>query len=277
MEVVATTDLSTFAAEVAPWLSRDPVRNNVIATVISARLGGLVPPEDGILLLRIVGDDGQLAGMAIRTPPQAMLLPELPPAAIEALINYVHERTPDVLAFNGPVPVASEVARAVAARTGGEVKTSRAMGRFTLERVIAPAAPAGRPQVAEARDVSLLVGWTQSFHDDIGVPSEPDSSNVDRRVGKGLVWLWETADGPVAMTGMTEPAHGIVRLNLVYTPPPHRRHGYASALVAHLSQVILDGGNIPMLFTDLANQTSNKVYQAVGFVKLDEVGLFEVT
>jgi predicted GNAT family acetyltransferase len=277
VKVIADADLAAFAAKVAPWLAHDPVRNNVIATVISARLDGLVAPEEGLLLLRIVDQDGRLAGLAVRTPPQAMLVPHLPPEAITALIEYLGRHATDVDAFNGPAHVAQEIATAVAARTGAAMRQSRGLGRFTLNRVIAPVAPAGRPRPAEIDDVSLLREWVDGFHHDIGSSAEPDSSNVDQRVRKGLLWLWETTQGrPVAMSGLTEPTHGIIRVNAVYTPPEHRRHGYASALVAHLSQRILDGGHVPTLFTDLSNDTSNRIYQAIGYRKLDEAAHWQV-
>ncbi len=52
----------------------------------------------------------------------------------------------------------------------------------------------------------------------------------------------------------------------VYTPPDRRGHGYASAVVAGVSQHLLDSGfAFCTLFTDLANPTSNHIYQALGY------------
>ena len=59
--------------------------------------------------------------------------------------------------------------------------------------------------------------------------------------------------------------HGIT-VNLVYTPPEHRGRGYASNCVAALSQRMLDGGyQFCTLFTNLANPTSNDIYQQIGY------------
>jgi predicted GNAT family acetyltransferase len=58
----------------------------------------------------------------------------------------------------------------------------------------------------------------------------------------------------------------VVRISTVYTPPALRGRGYASAMVAAASQHALDGGAAACtLNTDLANPTSNKIYQAVGY------------
>ena len=52
----------------------------------------------------------------------------------------------------------------------------------------------------------------------------------------------------------------------MYTPPDCRRRGYASSLVAAITQQQLDEGRrFCFLFTDFANPTSNKIYQAVGY------------
>jgi hypothetical protein len=57
-----------------------------------------------------------------------------------------------------------------------------------------------------------------------------------------------------------------VSVGPVYTPPERRGRGYATACVAALSQTILDEGwAFCTLFTDLANPTSNSIYQKIGY------------
>lgn len=52
----------------------------------------------------------------------------------------------------------------------------------------------------------------------------------------------------------------------IYQPPERRRRGYASALVAALSQHQLDAGRrFCFLFTNLSKPTSNHIYQAIGY------------
>ena len=52
----------------------------------------------------------------------------------------------------------------------------------------------------------------------------------------------------------------------VYTPQPLRRRGYASAVVAELSQRELDAGQSwCSLFTDADNPTSNHIYTEIGY------------
>jgi predicted GNAT family acetyltransferase len=52
----------------------------------------------------------------------------------------------------------------------------------------------------------------------------------------------------------------------VYTPPELRGRGYATSCVAELSRNILQNGKeFCMLYTDLANPTSNSIYRKIGY------------
>ncbi|MEQ4523283.1 GNAT family N-acetyltransferase, partial [Nocardioides kribbensis] len=59
--------------------------------------------------------------------------------------------------------------------------------------------------------------------------------------------------------------HGVLRIGPVYTPAPHRGHGYAATAVADVAARALDHGHRPCLFPDRANPVSNHVYTALGF------------
>lgn len=62
-----------------------------------------------------------------------------------------------------------------------------------------------------------------------------------------------------------------VRIGPVYTPPAERGRGYASALVASISRDRLDEGKrFCFLFTDLANPTSNRIYERIGYERVCE-------
>lgn len=65
---------------------------------------------------------------------------------------------------------------------------------------------------------------------------------------------------------------GSSRIGPVYTPPEHRGRGYAAWVVALLTQQILDAGARPCLYTDQANPISNKVYERIGYVRVQDEG-----
>jgi predicted GNAT family acetyltransferase len=91
-------------------------------------------------------------------------------------------------------------------------------------------------------------------------------ATVRDRAERGLYWLWLGPDRqPVSLAGHTLPAAGVVRVGPVYTPPAERGHGYAAGATHAASSALLDGGHRVVLFTDLANPTSNALYQRLGY------------
>ena len=63
-----------------------------------------------------------------------------------------------------------------------------------------------------------------------------------------------------------------LRLFTLGVKPEHRKRGYASAVVASLSQRVLgDGKDFCTLVTDLANPTSNHIYAEIGYMRIADV------
>jgi predicted GNAT family acetyltransferase len=95
---------------------------------------------------------------------------------------------------------------------------------------------------------------------------------VRERIGGGRLWLWEDASGtPVSLAGRTAAAAGVSRVAPVYTPAGARRRGYGAAVTAACTADALatDASEV-VLFTDLANPTSNAIYQGIGFEPLSD-------
>jgi predicted GNAT family acetyltransferase len=67
----------------------------------------------------------------------------------------------------------------------------------------------------------------------------------------------------------------MVRVGPVYTPPELRGRGYAGAATAAASQAALDVGvREVVLYTDLANPTSNALYQRLGYRPVEDRVVF---
>ncbi|HUA47153.1 MAG TPA: GNAT family N-acetyltransferase [Solirubrobacteraceae bacterium] len=93
---------------------------------------------------------------------------------------------------------------------------------------------------------------------------------VDGSIRRHGLFLWE--DGrPVSMIGVNPAVAGVVRIGPVYTPAPRRRRGYAGSAVAAASRrALASDAERCMLFTDLANPTSNKIYAEVGYRRVGD-------
>jgi predicted GNAT family acetyltransferase len=80
------------------------------------------------------------------------------------------------------------------------------------------------------------------------------------------LYVLEDNGRPVSMAGYTREMQTVIGVAFVYTPPHFRGRGYASSCVAQLSQMALDNGFTKyVLYTDLANPTSNSIYQKIGY------------
>jgi predicted GNAT family acetyltransferase len=122
-----------------------------------------------------------------------------------------------------------------------------------------------------AADGELLEAWLGAFSRELDGEAPTIPGMVADRIGYGGLILWEDEGVPVSLAGLTRPARGTVRVGPVYTPPGHRRRGYGAAVTAAASRAALDGGAAAVvLFTDLANPTSNFLYQRLGYRHIED-------
>ena len=148
------------------------------------------------------------------------------------------------------------------------------MMSYELTRVKMPAIrPAGAMRIAESDDIDLLEEWGVQFTLDCNLPeaSSPDLRAVVRKKANQSIanksrTIWVVDGTPVSMAGAVRTAKFGTSVAWVYTPPAHRGKGYASQLVAELSQHLLDqGAPRCLLFTDARNPISNAIYQRIGY------------
>jgi predicted GNAT family acetyltransferase len=179
-----------------------------------------------------------------------------------------------------PVPglMAEEaVAEAFAAiwrsKTGAGYRIGMRQRIYELRQVVHPGYPPGEFRPAASDDVALVRQWARGFHEDCFGDGRYEQSirSAEEKVKNGTLYLW--VDGvPRSMAARTRPTPHGEAVGYVYTPPSQRRKGYASAVVARLSQQILDDGKqFCTLYTDLANPTSNRIYQQIGYTAIADV------
>jgi predicted GNAT family acetyltransferase len=142
---------------------------------------------------------------------------------------------------------------------------------------VQPAAPcAGQMRLAVASDEALLVEWFRAFHEEVDIDAFGDMATLFRvKSQAGQLFVWETV-GAVSMAGWAGKTADGVRIVYVYTPPGERGKGFASALVAALSQRLLDEGSPRcFLYTNAANPTSNKIYRSIGYSHVCDVSFYD--
>ncbi|MHB9033222.1 MAG: GNAT family N-acetyltransferase [Anaerolineae bacterium] len=219
-----------------------------------------------------VFDNAGLVLAALQTPPNPSVLLSTPrerlPEAARALVTFLDETGIELRGVNGPRESAEAVKEAWLLAHCGRAELEMRMRAYSLTRVEPPAGVPGRLRSASPADLDLAAEWVYAFN--LEASGEGDRaaarSNAELRLAAGSLYLWEDGGRPVSMAVSTRPTLHSISIGGVYTPPEFRRHGYASACVAALSQLQLDNGwEYVALFTNLDYPTSNHIYQVIGY------------
>ncbi|HST64639.1 MAG TPA: GNAT family N-acetyltransferase [Mycobacteriales bacterium] len=261
MEWIVETDAAAYGRRVLPWLQQDPIRNTVPATVLTARLDGTLP-ADGVWTAWL-SDAGAVAAVALRTPPRGVLHTALPDGAAATLAAVVPAGLPGA---SGPVPDVRAFVHAYAARTRSRPALDHLVRLYRLDTLVPPPPVPGRLRPLTAAEVGLLERWSVAFTADAHTLDEPVPGLAARLIEQGRQLVWEVDGEPVCLVGHRRPVAGVPRIGPVYTPPEHRRRGYAAAAVAATCARLLEAGAAAVvLFADTANPTSTGVYVRLGF------------
>jgi predicted GNAT family acetyltransferase len=257
-------DLLTYAGD---HLRSRPVEHSVMLTNAERRIAD---DQGDDLWCWVSTAGGEVAAAAMHTPPIGLYLSLGPDDAIRTVAGELHERGRELPSVGGPRRQAETFADAWAGLAGVTARTRARQGLYAADAVTPPSGVAGRIRRAESADVLLLRTWHAGFFTDTGHPVETD--DMAERVADGRLYVWDVDDKVVvSMAGITAPAAGVARVVLVYTPRELRGHGYASACVAALTaRQLAEPGRTCMLYTDLANPTSNGIYQAIGYRRIGE-------
>jgi hypothetical protein len=266
VRIVKVADAAEFLERAAPVLADEARHNLILGLAGTLRDDPSLYPEHELWL---VEERQAVAGAALRTPPYNLVLGG---GSEAALVLLAHETGGAIPGAVGAVPEIDNFV-AVCVRVHGVTPEPRVrQGIYSLDAVVPPSTPPGRPRPATTEDRALLVRWWGEFGvEALGAleqDEEQNGRNIDHKLtapGNGIA-LWEVDGEPVCAVGFGSPTTTGVRIGPVYTPAGRRGRGYASALTAHVSaEQLAAGRRFCFLYTDLANPTSNKIYVAIGY------------
>jgi predicted GNAT family acetyltransferase len=275
MTWVLTEDLAEYVATAGEFLRSRPVQHTIQLTVVeSLRARGLATfgqPAPLFGWWRAPG--GEIAAALLHTPPYPVLLTSLPEEAAQLLAEALLARGRPLPGVNAEQSAAAAFAAAWSALTGASAHLARRSRLFRLGQLTPPAPlPPGAPRVATVADRTLLESWLVAFGEEINDVQRDAAEVIADRVSYGGLTLWEVGGTAVALAGLNRPAAGVVRVGPVYTPREHRQRGYGGAVTTAVCRAGLGAGAAEVvLFTDLANPTSNALYQRLGFLAVDDL------
>ncbi|MFC9824269.1 GNAT family N-acetyltransferase [Streptomyces erythrochromogenes] len=267
-----TSDLAAYRAAAGPAVAARPVPNTLLLSVADAleRRGLHAFGPEAPVFGWWTGPDGAVSGALVCTPPHPLQLGALPGEAVGALADAL--TTEPLLAGLRAINARRPDAEALALAWGRPTVVAEEHRLYRLAGLVAPQpAPTGRARVATEADLPLLVGWLEAFHAEVEIPAGPSEAQVRDRLSYGGFLVWEDGGAGVSLAAFSRPIGSASRIGPVYTPPGLRGRGYAAGVTHAASEAAYAAGAAEVvLFTDLANPTSNGVYLRLGYRPVED-------
>lgn len=270
MDWIVYTNPSAFAEKVEKLLYKNE-------DIYSLFLGILNQIKDGRYeeyFLATMEIEGEVAAACLMTPPhpfQLVVFQELPDLEKE-IVHRVLASGMVVDAVVGDRDIAHRFADAWVRRVGGEIKVLMHQGLYRADAVNTRLEKSpGTWRVANKKDASLLEEWMLLFEEETGIamstPAEA-ARKIDSFIEMKEVYVWEVDNEVVSCMKKSRPSKHGITVSFVFTPKKHRRKGYARTLVAEVTEELLGEYDFVMLYTDLQNPTSNKIYKEIGYEQI---------
>ncbi|MFJ2202929.1 GNAT family N-acetyltransferase [Streptomyces violaceusniger] len=275
-----TEDLDGFLAQAGDFLHSRPALHTVPLTVTEAlRTRGADAYGAEAPLFGSLERAGDIRAAFFRTPPRRLYLTPLTPEEADTLAAHLARLGRPLPGVSADHDTATAFAKAWQRHTGATPTLHERERLYRLGTLTPPEPlPEGRGRIAGEQDREQLILWHREFVTDIGgTPAADNSSWADTRIAHGRVRFWETPDGtPVSMAGVTPMVAGQIRVAPVYTPAHLRGRGYAGAATVEMSRTALAAGAAEvLLFADLANPTSNGLYQRIGYRPVTDFAVYD--
>jgi uncharacterized protein len=272
MKVVRHKSAAEFLNRAGSWLQTAEAENNLILGIGAFFNANSSRPKIQPYFLT-VEDEGTIAGAALMSPPRQLLITAMPDEAVIELAVYM-------LSVSAPVPGLAGIASKTelfanywTGRTRQTCRVKRTDRLYACTAVLPLTNSPGRLRPATSDDQTLLSEWCVQFCLDAGIEDEITffKGRLPHKIADGSLFVWE-AETTVSMAGFERETAGGAAISWVFTPSHLRGRGYATSCVAALTQRMLDAGKrFCCLYADLANQTSNSIYQKIGYRPICDV------
>jgi len=261
LKVVFSEDPEFVLSRAAVFLSSQPVLHNLVLSILHARVAH---GDQGRYWMAIQRED--VVGVVLQSPLTfAATLTPMKPQVATAMADAIADAGIPLPGVNGDAATAAIFSGQWSERSRTAATPFQGNRLYELLEVAEAPDVEGKLRQAGQKDRDLMILWTRAFQHEIGESDDDTELRVDRGLAAGQLWLWDRDGETVSMAVAREPVDGVVRLSGVYTPPEKRKHGYAGACVHALSKWLRDAGYRCVLYTDLANPTSNSVYRRIGY------------
>jgi uncharacterized protein len=265
-------DVNEFSLKVEPILIQKEDVNSLFLGVLQGIKSGLYENA----FMATIEEEAKVIALFQMTPPHPLNMIFVDENRLEESMdllikNLLATRTelPSIISLK---PWAYHFAEKWEAVTGMTNKLVMDQGLYRLDQVNETLEESpGSWHFAKREDCGLIEEWYYLFAVEAVLPIPSRNviqESVARMVDKQEVFLWEDDGEIVSMMKKSRPTEHGVTVSLVYTPKEKRRKGYARTLVAAISNELLKDYDFCVLYTDMMNPTSNKIYKEIGYVKI---------
>jgi predicted GNAT family acetyltransferase len=255
------------------FLERREAENNLILGICASLADGemdLTSPP----IAMTVEHSGEVQLVALHTPPQKLLLSTGSTDAATELGRAWESALSGVM---GP----SEVAAAFSLAWPGEQReVVQRMRVYRCTQLVAPAPIEGALRVANPSDAAFACSSVIAFNQEAKNPGtvEGVTRMVNELIDAERLFVWERDGELVSIATARQPTPHGIRIGYVFSPPRHRGRGYAGAVTAGATQAMFNlGYEFCFLFTDLANPTSNRIYQRLGYQPMEDYDVWQLS
>jgi len=272
MEFKRYQDVHEFAVKAEPILSKGEDVYSLFFGVLQAIKAGRYENP----FMATIEEDGEVMALFQMTPPHPLNFIIANGNRLEECMDLVIGNLLELEIEIGSIislkPWAYSFAGKWETRTGIGHQKLMDQGLYRLNNVNETLEQSpGAWRFAEKGDCPLIEKWFNLFEKDAGVPLTP-MEDVKKRVASFVdeqeVFFWEDNGKVVSMMKKARPSKHGVTVSFVFTPKEERKKGYARTMVAAGTKELLKKYDFCVLYTDMMNPTSNKIYMEIGYERI---------
>ncbi|CUB09432.1 FR47-like protein [Bacillus cereus] len=261
-------EIVNFKEAVTPFLEKNEQENNLIL--------GVLQMVQQPIFMGVVKQEEEIAIVFLQTEEKKQIIIATSEMVEEDIVELAKQLTkiyPDIPGLIGNKKVVQKLAEEIAVLENKKTTVAMEQGIYELKQVKKKWNGDGVFREVNSDEIPLIEKWIYQFCKDVNLPTtkEEAEQTAHTLITNHRLFGLEVDEKLVSVAAKTRPTKNNITVNFVYTPKEARKKGYASNCVATLSQRMLDEGyKTTTLYTDLANPTSNKIYQEIGYEQIAE-------
>ncbi|MGH1259097.1 MULTISPECIES: GNAT family N-acetyltransferase [Bacillus] len=261
-------EILNFKEEVTPFLEKNEQENNLIL--------GVLQMVQQPIFMGVAKQEEEIAVVFLQTEEKKQIIVATSEIAEEDIVELAKKLTKvysNVPRLIGNKKIVQKLAEEIAVLENKKTTVAMEQGIYELKQVKKKWNGDGVFREVSSDELTLIEQWIYQFCEDVRLPTtkEEAKQTAHTLITNRRLFGLEVDGKLVSVAAKTRPTTNNITVNFVYTPKEARKKGYASSCVAALSQRMLDEGyKTTTLYTDLANPTSNKIYQEIGYEKIAE-------